>query len=66
MNRDEVSGKWKQLKGLAQQEWGTLTDTELNRTEGQRERMVGLLQEKYGKTRDEAERAFDNWMARLK
>jgi uncharacterized protein YjbJ (UPF0337 family) len=65
MNRDEIEGKWKQLKGKAQAEWGKLTDSELNRTEGQRDRMVGLLQEKFGKTREQAEREFDSWASRL-
>ncbi len=65
MNRDEIEGKWKQLKGRAKEQWGDLTDDELDQAEGRRDRMVGLLQEKYGKTRDDAEREVDSWMSRL-
>lgn len=65
MNRDEIEGKWKQLKGRAKEQWGDLTDDELDQAEGRRDRMVGLLQEKYGKTREDAEREVDSWMSRL-
>lgn len=65
MNRDEIEGKWKQLKGRAKEQWGDLTDSELDQAEGRRDRMVGLVQEKYGKTREDAEREVDSWMSRL-
>lgn len=65
MNRDEIEGKWKQLKGRAKEQWGDLTDDELDQAEGRRDRMVGLVQEKYGKTREDAEREVDSWMSRL-
>ena len=56
MNNDIVAGKWKQLAGKAKAAWGELTDDELTRTEGNAERLVGLVQERYGKTRDQAEK----------
>jgi len=56
MNNDIVAGKWKQLTGKAKAAWGELTDDELTRTEGNTERLVGLVQERYGKTRDQAEK----------
>jgi uncharacterized protein YjbJ (UPF0337 family) len=62
MNMDEVKGNWKQLKGRARQAWGDLTDDELERTNGEREELVGLIQEKYGKTREAAEREVDDFM----
>ena len=65
MNRDEIEGKWKQLKGRAKEQWGDLTDDELDQAEGRRDRMVGLVQERYGKTREDAEREVDSWMSRL-
>ncbi len=56
MNNDIVAGKWKQLKGKAKAAWGDLTDDELTRTEGNAERLAGLVQERYGKTREDAQR----------
>ncbi|HIB63760.1 MAG TPA: CsbD family protein [Phycisphaerales bacterium] len=55
MNTDTLQGQWKQMKGKAQQKWGKLTSDELDRVEGRREELVGLLQEKYGYQRERAE-----------
>jgi uncharacterized protein YjbJ (UPF0337 family) len=63
MNKDTIQGNWKQLVGKARQKWGDLTDDELQRTKGNREEMVGLIQEKYGRSKDEAEREVDAWMS---
>jgi len=65
MNRDEITGGWKQLKGRARQAWGALTGSGRARADGLRERMVGRAQLAYGKSRARAERAFDSWMGRL-
>lgn len=59
MNTDIFEGKWKQLKGKAQQQWGEITDDEWDRVAGRREEFIGLLQEKVGKGREEAEREFE-------
>jgi len=59
MNRDVFAGRWKQLKGRARERWGRLTDDELDQIEGERERLIGLLQEKYGWAREEAEEEVD-------
>ena len=56
MNTDTLQGQWKQMKGKAQQKWGKLTSDELDRVEGRREELVGLLQEKYGYQRERAEK----------
>jgi uncharacterized protein YjbJ (UPF0337 family) len=61
MNRDILGGKWKQLKGAAKQKWGKLTDDDLDRIEGSRDELVGVIQERYGKSREEAEREVDDW-----
>lgn len=63
MNWDQIEGKWKQLKGAAQEKWGELTNDDLDRAEGNRERLVGLVQERYGKAREVAEREVDDWMS---
>jgi uncharacterized protein YjbJ (UPF0337 family) len=59
MNTDIAEGKWKQLKGKIQEQWGDLTNDELDKIDGKREQFVGLMQEKYGKSREEAEAEFD-------
>ena len=55
MNDDIAPGKWKQLVGKAKAAWGELTDDELTQADGRAERLTGLIQERYGKTREEAE-----------
>ena len=65
MNWDQIEGNWKQFKGQAQAKWGDLTDDELQRAKGNRQEMAGIIQEKYGKTREEAEREVDAWASRL-
>lgn len=61
MNWDIVEGNWKEFKGKARETWGELTDDELAETEGRREQLVGLVQQKYGHARNEAERQVDEW-----
>lgn len=62
MNTDILQGKWKQLKGQAKQRWGELTDDDLNRIEGSYEELVGIVQEKYGRSRAEAEKEVREFM----
>lgn len=63
MNSDVFAGKWKQVRGRAKEWWGKLTDDDLERVEGQFDRLVGMLQERYGWARRQAEeeitRRFD-------
>lgn len=61
MNWDQIEGKWKELKGQAKVKWGKLTDDELDMAEGQRDQLVGKLQQKYGIAKEEAERQLDDW-----
>ena len=56
MNRDIAAGNFKQLKGKIKQQWGKLTDDEIDQMEGSAEILVGKLQERYGLDRNEAER----------
>lgn len=64
MNWDRIEGNWKEFKGKAIAQWGMLTDDEVSRVAGRRTELTGLIQQKYGKTREEAEREIDTWMAR--
>lgn len=59
MNRDTFKGKWKQIQGELKKQWSDLTDDELKSAEGDYDKTVGLLQEKYGLAKDEAERKLD-------
>lgn len=55
MNKDIVKGNWKQLSGKIKAKWGKLTDNDLEKAEGNKEYLVGKLQEHYGMTKDKAE-----------
>ena len=65
MNWDQVQGSWTQFKGQAREKWGELTDDEIQEARGEREQMMGLVQKKYGRAREEAEREVDTWASGL-
>ena len=56
MNKDQLEGNWKQLKGAVRETWGKLTDDDFDRIAGKREQLVGTLQKRYGIAKEEAER----------
>lgn len=66
MNWDQIKGNWKQFTGSAQARWGEITGDELRQVEGNRERLEGLIQERYGKSKSEAQAEVDEWMAKQK
>jgi len=61
MNWDQMEGKWKQMKGSLKQKWGKLTDDDLDVIAGQRDKLVGKLQERYGYVKEDAQRRADEW-----
>jgi uncharacterized protein YjbJ (UPF0337 family) len=61
MNWDQVQGKWKQLKGAVRSRWGKLTDDDLEFIGGQKDQLVGRIQERYGFHKDEAQKQVDEW-----
>jgi uncharacterized protein YjbJ (UPF0337 family) len=61
MNWDQIEGQWKQLKGRVKQQWGDLTDDDLDRAAGKRDVLAGRLQERYGITKEVAEREIDDF-----
>lgn len=65
MNKDILQGKWKQLKGQVKQQWGRLTDDRLDRISGRYEELTGLIQEKYGYTREKAEQELNSFLAKV-
>ncbi|TNJ65793.1 CsbD family protein [Paenibacillus hemerocallicola] len=61
MNSDVIKGNWKQAKGEVQKQWGKLTNDDLDVINGEREKIVGKLQERYGYAKDKAEKEYDEW-----
>jgi uncharacterized protein YjbJ (UPF0337 family) len=65
MNWDQIQGKWNQMKGSVKQQWGKLTDDDLDVIAGSKDKLVGKIQERYGIQKEEALRQFDNWSRTL-
>ena len=65
MNWDKIEGSWKQFKGKLREQWGRLTDDDVAVIEGKRDKLVGKVQERYGITRDEADREVREWLEML-
>jgi uncharacterized protein YjbJ (UPF0337 family) len=59
-----LKGKWRQLKGEVKSQWGKLTDDDLDRAEGDAEKLIGRVQERYGYQRDQAKREVDDFFRR--
>jgi len=66
MNWDQIEGKWKQFTGSARERWGKLTDDDIQTLTGQREQLVGKIQERYAIAKAEAEKQADAWSHVLK
>ena len=64
MNWDRIEGNWKQIKGKAHQQWGKLTDDQLEEIRGDREMLTGKVQELYGITKEEAEKQVEQFSTR--
>jgi uncharacterized protein YjbJ (UPF0337 family) len=64
MNADVLKGQWHQWKGDIKARWGKLTDDDLDLAEGNAEKLMGKLQERYGYARDQAKRELDDFMKR--
>ncbi|GAB1582847.1 CsbD family protein [Phyllobacterium phragmitis] len=65
MNWDQIAGQWRQVKGKVREQWGDLTDDDLERIAGNRDQLVGRLQERYGLAREEAKRQVDTWSSHM-
>jgi uncharacterized protein YjbJ (UPF0337 family) len=63
MSNDEFQGRWKQVRGQAKIWWGKLTDDDLEKVGGKLDKFMGLIQEKYGYTREKAEQEFNQRIA---
>lgn len=56
MNKDQIQGKWEQLKGKIKERWGKLTNDDLDVLEGKREVLAGKIQEAYGLAKEDVEK----------
>lgn len=65
MSWEIVKGKWNQIKGEIKSEWGELTDDDLTQIDGEKDKLIGKIQERYQITRDEAQRQVDELAGRL-
>jgi len=61
MNEDTLKGHWTQLKGQVREQWGKLTNDDLDQIQGRAEQLVGKIKARYGVARDEAKRQVDEW-----
>ncbi len=61
MNWDQIEGNWKQFKGSVKERWGRLTDDDIDLLVGKRDKLAGRIQERYGISREDAEREMDEW-----
>ena len=64
MNEDRIKGNWKQFTGKLQEQWGKLTNDDLDVIAGKRDQFLGKLQERHGLARDAAETQLKGWQAR--
>jgi uncharacterized protein YjbJ (UPF0337 family) len=62
MNEDTLKGNWKQLKGKAKEQWGKLTNDDLDKIEGKYDNLVGKIQEHYGKSKEESKKEIDSFL----
>jgi uncharacterized protein YjbJ (UPF0337 family) len=66
MNWDQIAGDWKQFTGKVKERWGKLTDSDLTTIAGKRDQLAGLLQQRYGYAKEQAEKELDEFTRALK
>ena len=64
MNKQTIEGNWIQLKGKVREQWGKLTDDDVDVIAGKRDQLIGKIKERYGKTLDEADREVTDFESR--
>ena len=64
MNQDVLKGKWMQLKGEVRTQWGKLTNDDLDQIQGNSEKLVGKIQERYGYAKEQAQEEYDRFVGR--
>ncbi|MCE5201081.1 MAG: CsbD family protein [Synergistaceae bacterium] len=66
MNEDILKGKWKEIQGEVKKQWGKLTDDDLTVIAGEKDKLVGLLQTKYGYEKDRAQKEYKEFLEKHK
>lgn len=61
MNEYELKGNWNNIKGKVKEQWGDLTDDQLDQIDGKTDQLIGAIQKRYGKSLDEAQREVKEW-----
>jgi uncharacterized protein YjbJ (UPF0337 family) len=61
MNSNEIKGKFNELKGDFKKKWGELTDDDWKQIDGSKDKLLGILQQKYGRTKEQAQREMDDF-----
>ena len=64
MDWNRIEGTWKQFKGRVKEQWGKLTDDEIDQINGQRDQLEGKIQERYGIAKDQVRSDVDDWLSR--
>jgi len=64
MDWNRIEGNWKQTKGKVQEQWGKLTNDDLDVVDGKRDQLEGKLQERYGMAKDQVRQEVDDWLDR--
>lgn len=64
MNWNQIEGNWEEFKGKVQQQWGKLSNDDLDVVKGNRRELAGRIQAQYGRSEEEADREIDDWLAR--
>jgi uncharacterized protein YjbJ (UPF0337 family) len=66
MNSDQLKGNWHQIKGKVKAQWGELTGDDIDKIDGQYEQFIGTIQERYGKSREAAEKELTDYLKKFK
>ena len=65
MNWDQIEGQWQQVTGNLKSQWGKLTDDDVKNVAGKKDALIGVIQERYGILKDDAEKQANEWIAKL-
>jgi uncharacterized protein YjbJ (UPF0337 family) len=66
MNWDQVQGRWKEFKGQVKEQWGKLTDDDVDMINGRREQLAGRIQSRYGYAKERVDKEIDQFCDRCK
>ncbi len=64
MNTEQLKGKWEQLRGMVREQWGKLTDDDIDIIEGKRDQLIGRIRARYGYEKNRAEKEVDVFLER--